>query len=44
MRFKKTRKKNKPNYVRALILILLLLLAIYLWYNTDGLTQRFFGK
>jgi len=44
MEFNKIRKQKKPNYTRAIILILLLLLAIYLWFNTEDLTKQLFSK
>jgi len=44
MEFKKIRKKKKPNYIRAIIYIILLLLVIYTWLNMDAITELIFGE
>ena len=44
MEFRRIKKRRKPNYEKALLLIIVLLLFIYLWLNAEGLTERFFGE
>jgi|GEM_PF-1853564 len=44
MEFKRIRPRRRPNNKKTIILILVLLLAIYLWMNADGIIERFFGK
>ncbi len=44
MEFNRIRKRKKPNYIRSILLIIVLLLVIYFWLNADGIIERFFGK
>jgi len=44
MNFNRIRKRKKPNYVKSIIYILLLLIVIYLWLNAEGIIERFFGR
>jgi len=38
------KRRKKTNYKRALVLIILLLIAIYLYTNADMLFQGFLGE
>ncbi len=42
MEFKRFSKRKKPNFKRAIILLLLLALILYLWFNVEGLITGFF--
>lgn len=44
MEFRRIRKRKKPNYIRAIILIVLLLIIIYIMSHAEGISERFFGK
>ena len=44
MEFNKIRKRKRPNYIRAIIYIIILLIIIYLWLNADVITENLFGK
>ncbi len=37
------KKRKKPNYKRGFFLVILLVIILYLWMNTDGLITSFFG-
>lgn len=37
------KKRKKTNYKRGLFLVILLVIILYLWMNTDGLITSFFG-
>jgi len=37
------KKRKKPNYIRGIVLAILLLVIIYLWMNLDYLVNAFFG-
>ncbi len=37
-------KRKKPNYKKALVLILVLLAILYFYSNADELLKTFFGK
>lgn len=38
------KRRKKANYKRAIIFIILLLIAIYLYVNADSLFQGWFGE
>ncbi len=44
MEFRRLKKRRKPNYGKSILFIILLLLAIYLWLNAEGLMELYFGK
>ena len=44
MEFRQIRKRKKPNYKRALILIIVLLALIYFWLHAEDIMERFFTK
>jgi hypothetical protein len=37
------KKRKKPNYIRGIVLAILLLVIVYLWMNLDYLVNAFFG-
>ncbi len=37
------KKRKKPNYKRGLILVILLLIIIFLWFNIEDLIIGFFN-
>lgn len=43
MKKKRFKKRKKPNYIRGLMLVILLLIILYLWMNAEGLITSFFG-
>lgn len=44
MNFRTIRKRKKPNFKRGFILILLLVVILYLWFNAEDFITAFFGK
>jgi hypothetical protein len=42
MEFKRIRKRKKPNFKRGIILVILLLIILYLWFNMESLMTRLF--
>lgn len=44
MKFRRLKPRRQPNQKRALFLIILLLLVIFIWLNADGLMERLFGR
>ena len=44
MEFRRLKKRRKPNYGKALLLIIVLLLFIYLWLHAEGMLEQYFGK
>jgi len=35
-------KRKKPNYTRAIILLIILIIVLYLFFNVDGLLSGLF--
>jgi len=44
MKFKRINQGKKPNNKRGILLILLLFIIIYLWYNAERLIALLFDK
>lgn len=44
MEFKRLNHRKKVNNKRGMLLVLLLFVIIYLWFNIDGLMQFMFHK
>lgn len=44
MKFKRLQQRKKPNYKRAILLVLILLLVIYLWINAEDIITHYFNK
>ncbi|HKJ06891.1 MAG TPA: hypothetical protein VJ970_05445 [Flavobacteriaceae bacterium] len=42
MALKRFKKQKRPNYKRSIILIVLLLIIIYVWFNAEALLTPFF--
>lgn len=42
--FNRFKKRKKPNYKRAIILLLILLAIVYLWFNAESIIAQFFNK
>ena len=36
------KKRKKPNYKRAIILVVALVVIIYLWFNAEAIITNFF--
>ena len=43
MEFRKLKSRKKPNYIRAIILLILLLLVIFLWLKADFIADYLFN-
>jgi len=43
MKFDHIKQRKKPNPKRGIILVLVLFLIIYLFFNIDGIIARIFG-
>lgn len=37
------KKRKKPNYKRGVVLVILLLIIIYLWFNAESIINAFFS-
>ncbi|MGV8947253.1 MAG: hypothetical protein ACOH1N_12545 [Lutibacter sp.] len=37
------KKRKKPNFIRGIVLAILLLVIIYLWMNVESIINLFFG-
>ncbi len=44
MEFKRLNKRKKPNNKRGIILVLLLFVIIYLWFNAEKIITLLFQK
>jgi hypothetical protein len=44
MKFRRVKKQKSPNYLRAVLLILVLILVIYFWLNAEGFVAKFLRK
>ncbi len=44
MEFRRIRKRKNPNYKRALLLIILLLVMIYFWLHAEDIIGRYLSK
>ena len=42
MKSQRFKKRKKPNYKRGFLLILLLLIILYLWFNAEGFINALF--
>jgi hypothetical protein len=43
MEFNKLKPRKKPNYIRAIILLILLLLVIFIWLKADFIADYLFN-
>ncbi|MGV6844624.1 MAG: hypothetical protein ACWA42_00675 [Lutibacter sp.] len=43
MKFKNLSRRKKPNYIRGIILVLLLFLVVYLWMHAEEIVNNFFS-
>lgn len=41
MALKRFKKQKRPNYKRSIILIILLLIILYVWFNAESLLAPF---
>jgi hypothetical protein len=37
------KKRKKPNYKRGMVLVILLFVIIYLWFNAESIINALFG-
>ncbi len=44
MEFKRIKQRRKPNYTRAILLIVGLLLVVLIWFFAESIIERFFPK
>jgi cell division protein FtsB len=43
MEFKKFNKRKKPNFIRGIVLVLLLFIIVYLWMHAEQLVEMLFS-
>ncbi len=43
MEFKRFNKRKKPNFIRGIILVLLLFIIVYLWMHAEQFIEMFFS-
>jgi len=44
MEAQRFKKRKKPNYKRGIVLVLILLLIIFLWFNIEDVITGFFNS